>query len=57
MSPFDPLLPLARLLSLLPLLGASRMQFKLLKPLHGWREFVGEVGIIYPRPISPSDKS
>src|SRR5579864_6608426 len=29
-----------------PALGASRMHFHLPKPLHGWREFVGEVAII-----------
>lgn len=29
-----------------PSLGASHMHFHLPKPLHGWREFAGEVGII-----------
>ena len=28
------------------LAGASHMRFHLPKPLHGWREFAGEVGII-----------
>jgi len=27
-------------------MGVSRMHFRLPKPLHGWREFIGEVGII-----------
>src|SRR5258708_7741881 len=27
-------------------LGASRMNFRLPKPMHGWRAFAGEVGII-----------
>ena len=31
---------------LAPPLGASRMHFHLPKPLHGWREFAGEVGVI-----------
>lgn len=36
-----------RLAGILPRpLGASSMHFHLPKPLHGWREFVGEVGII-----------
>ena len=30
----------------LPSQGASRMHFHLPKPVHGWREFAGEVGII-----------
>jgi hypothetical protein len=29
-----------------PPLGAGRRQFHLPKPLHGWRQFAGEVGII-----------
>jgi len=36
-----------KLAGILPLpLGASSMHFHLPKPLHGWREFAGEVGII-----------
>ena len=46
MSIFDPLRTLALPLVSSPTPGASRMRFHLPKPLHGWREFAGEVGII-----------
>src|SRR4029078_2123444 len=42
---FDPLQTLAPLLGLW-CRGAVRVHFHLPKPLHGWRQFVGEVGII-----------
>lgn len=44
-SAFHPLRTLALSLDW-PLSGAPCMHFHLPKPLHGWREFIGEVGII-----------
>jgi hypothetical protein len=46
MSAFHPLQTQDLLLRLRNRWGAGRLHFHLPKPLHGWREFVGEVGII-----------
>lgn len=45
MAAFQPLQTLARLLACRPF-GGLHMHVHLPKPLHGWREFIGEVGII-----------
>ena len=43
---FPPIADIRPSVTLAQPLGASRMHFHLPKPLHGWREFAGEVGII-----------
>jgi hypothetical protein len=43
---FPPIADIHPSVTLAQPLGASHMHFHLPKPLHGWREFAGEVGII-----------
>ena len=44
MSAFDPLRTLARLI--ISSAGDRRMRFNFPRPLHGWRAFIGEVGVV-----------
>lgn len=46
MAALRPLQTLARLLGSRASRGDRRIRFRIPTPLHGWREFAGEVGVI-----------